>query len=468
MRRTGEVRSADLYDGCVIDLRERLAGLDRPGHRRRAAGARSRSCRSTASSSSRASPRRSGSVADAPGRARGPAGRHGSARRRPEHRRVRPAPGARASAGDAGDRPPRRGARARRLAPHARRCARPRRPTRTSSRTSGETELEPRVHVPRLPLRGGRDGRRGPRRDVRGHQQRHAAARLVRAARTPALDAASTRTSSGRSATTSSRVPTDCPQRDERLGWTGDAQAFAPTGSHARSTPQAFWASWLRDLALDQDDELGVPERRARRGRSTASRASGVRAGRTPPRSCPGPCTSPTATPQILRDQLDEHAALGRRRCARGWARTACSPPSMQFGDWLDPDAPADRPWEAKADSTYLANAFFVATAPGSRPMPPPCSARRPGRAEARALADARRGDDLGALGATTPSRPRPAARSRSGFGMVARRGASGAVARRLAATRARGGGAGAPPASWARRSCCRRSPTPATSTRRT
>jgi alpha-L-rhamnosidase len=34
-------------------------------------------------------------------------------------------------------------------------------------------------------------------------------------------------------------------------------------------------------------------------------------------------------------------------------------PEAMQFGDWLDPDAPSDRPWEAKADSTFLANAFF-------------------------------------------------------------------------------------------------------------
>ena len=32
----------------------------------------------------------------------------------------------------------------------------------------------------------------------------------------------------------------------------------------------------------------------------------------------------------------------------------------MQFGDWLDPDAPPDRPWEAKTDSDYLANAFFA------------------------------------------------------------------------------------------------------------
>ncbi len=53
-------------------------------------------------------------------------------------------------------------------------------------------------------------------------------------------------------------VPTDCPQRDERLGWTGDAQAFAPTASTLFDS-QAFWASWLRDLDLEQDDVLGVP-----------------------------------------------------------------------------------------------------------------------------------------------------------------------------------------------------------------
>ena len=37
--------------------------------------------------------------------------------------------------------------------------------------------------------------------------------------------------------------------------------------------------------------------------------------------------------------------------------------PSWQFGDWLDPDAPPDEPWLAKADSDYLANAFFAHSA---------------------------------------------------------------------------------------------------------
>ncbi len=53
-------------------------------------------------------------------------------------------------------------------------------------------------------------------------------------------------------------VPTDCPQRDERLGWTGDAQAFASTACTLFDA-QSFWASWLRDLAFDQDPVMGVP-----------------------------------------------------------------------------------------------------------------------------------------------------------------------------------------------------------------
>jgi alpha-L-rhamnosidase len=53
-------------------------------------------------------------------------------------------------------------------------------------------------------------------------------------------------------------VPTDCPQRDERLGWTGDAQAFARTATFNRQAHN-FFAKWLRDVALDQNDDGRVP-----------------------------------------------------------------------------------------------------------------------------------------------------------------------------------------------------------------
>jgi alpha-L-rhamnosidase len=53
-------------------------------------------------------------------------------------------------------------------------------------------------------------------------------------------------------------VPTDCPQRDERLGWTGDAQVFAPTAMFLHDSA-AFYTKWLKDLALDQEDDGAVP-----------------------------------------------------------------------------------------------------------------------------------------------------------------------------------------------------------------
>ncbi len=46
-------------------------------------------------------------------------------------------------------------------------------------------------------------------------------------------------------------IPTDCPQRDERLGWTGDAQVFAPTACYLHDC-QAFFTKWLRDVVADQ------------------------------------------------------------------------------------------------------------------------------------------------------------------------------------------------------------------------
>jgi alpha-L-rhamnosidase len=53
-------------------------------------------------------------------------------------------------------------------------------------------------------------------------------------------------------------VPTDCPQRDERLGWTGDAQVFAPTAAFNMRV-DGFFSKWLADLALDQHAGGSVP-----------------------------------------------------------------------------------------------------------------------------------------------------------------------------------------------------------------
>jgi alpha-L-rhamnosidase len=53
-------------------------------------------------------------------------------------------------------------------------------------------------------------------------------------------------------------VPTDCPQRDERLGWTGDAQAFCRTAAFNMDVAP-FFTKWMKDIAADQDADGKVP-----------------------------------------------------------------------------------------------------------------------------------------------------------------------------------------------------------------
>ena len=52
-------------------------------------------------------------------------------------------------------------------------------------------------------------------------------------------------------------IPTDCPQRDERLGWTGDTQVFCRTGAINFDT-ERFFRKWLGDLALEQREDGAV------------------------------------------------------------------------------------------------------------------------------------------------------------------------------------------------------------------
>jgi alpha-L-rhamnosidase len=53
-------------------------------------------------------------------------------------------------------------------------------------------------------------------------------------------------------------IPSDCPQRDERLGWTGDAQVFSRTASYNMNVHN-FFAKWLKDVAADQYPSGSVP-----------------------------------------------------------------------------------------------------------------------------------------------------------------------------------------------------------------
>ncbi|MEI5582904.1 MULTISPECIES: family 78 glycoside hydrolase catalytic domain [unclassified Agromyces] len=163
-------------------------------------------------------------------------------------------------------------------------------------------------------------------------------------------------------------LPTDCPQRDERLGWTGDAQAFAPTASTLFDV-EAFWMSWLRDVELDQDADGAVaavvPNILTRDEFPADGGAHSVmgRAGWADAATIvPWAVYESYGSTEVLERQLDSMRRwvdhLERRAGERGLL-----PTEFQFGDWLDPDAPGDRPWEAKVSSDYVANAFFSRSA---------------------------------------------------------------------------------------------------------
>ncbi len=53
-------------------------------------------------------------------------------------------------------------------------------------------------------------------------------------------------------------IPTDCPQRDERLGWTGDAQVILPAAFFNYGT-HAFWSAWMESMRYSQFESGGIP-----------------------------------------------------------------------------------------------------------------------------------------------------------------------------------------------------------------
>jgi alpha-L-rhamnosidase len=162
-------------------------------------------------------------------------------------------------------------------------------------------------------------------------------------------------------------VPTDCPQRDERLGWTGDIAVFAPSAAFLYDV-NAFLRDWLRDLAAEQQAQDGLV---------TLVVPDILKYG-DQPKEMPDPETVaiwsdaavwvPWALWQaygdraVLEDQYASMTAHARR------VESLLSPSGLwdtgfQLGDWLDPQAPPGEPLKAKADRHVVATACFYRTA---------------------------------------------------------------------------------------------------------
>lgn len=155
-------------------------------------------------------------------------------------------------------------------------------------------------------------------------------------------------------------VPTDCPQRDERLGWTGDIQVFAPTANFLYDTT-AFLSGWLQDLAADQKDLDGVvptiipaipiPPRYPERRSMAVWGDSAV--------LTPWDVYKASGDREILARQWESMVMWLDQGVPRG-ENGLYSTDTPQYGDWLDPRAPPHLPGHSPTDSFLIANAYLI------------------------------------------------------------------------------------------------------------
>lgn len=148
-------------------------------------------------------------------------------------------------------------------------------------------------------------------------------------------------------------VPTDCPQRDERLGWTGDAQVFVKTASYNYDV-ERFFGKWLRDMAAEQRADGGIgqviPDYLPMGNPSAAWGDAAT--------ICPWQIYQTYGNAQILREQFP---------CMKKWVdyiKNATTTPYLwtggeHFGDWLGLDAPSGS-YKGSSREDFIASAFYA------------------------------------------------------------------------------------------------------------
>lgn len=148
-------------------------------------------------------------------------------------------------------------------------------------------------------------------------------------------------------------VPTDCPQRDERLGWTGDAQVFVRTAC-LNYDVEKFFTKWLADLASDQHDDgyVGhvIPDLLQN---PQASSAWGDAAA-----ICPWQVYLAFGNKQILKSQYQS---------MKKWIDYITSTTTTKYlwtggthyGDWLGLDAPSGS-YKGSSNEDFIASAFYA------------------------------------------------------------------------------------------------------------
>ena len=153
-------------------------------------------------------------------------------------------------------------------------------------------------------------------------------------------------------------IPTDCPQRDERLGWTGDINAFCTTAAYNYDI-RAFMKKWLADLRNDQTEDGRIPHvaPNALRGESDRSTAA---------MWCDAVTMVPWKLYQMYGDKsfLSENfGAMKKFISARERTMTdGLVSKGHEFGDWLalDQEKTSNETFIGRTDLYYITNVFQV------------------------------------------------------------------------------------------------------------
>ncbi|KAM0329115.1 hypothetical protein ACHAQA_004410 [Verticillium albo-atrum] len=153
-------------------------------------------------------------------------------------------------------------------------------------------------------------------------------------------------------------IPTDCPQRDERAGWTGDATAFGPTSNFLYDT-SGFWRSWHRDVYADMMRHntsippFFVPTSLLSFPGSAAAIWGDVVVFN------PWQLWQAFGDAAMLAEQYTQATAWidqgVPRTKERLWQEVL-----IQFGDWLDPQTPPENPLQSLTSSTLVADAYLI------------------------------------------------------------------------------------------------------------
>ncbi|WP_433707048.1 family 78 glycoside hydrolase catalytic domain [Paenibacillus illinoisensis] len=156
-------------------------------------------------------------------------------------------------------------------------------------------------------------------------------------------------------------VPTDCPQRDERLGWTGDAQMFIRTASYLMNTGP-FFTKWLRDLQADQGEDGGipffVPDLRSSTSEGWGDTSHSSAAWGDAAVICPWTIYEMYGDIRLLAEQYDSmkrwvHYIYQQGNNPYLWNT------GFHFGDWLGLDSKPDS-YIGATDKDFVATAFYA------------------------------------------------------------------------------------------------------------